>query len=151
MELAAKRASVRTTRTLAIWRAVTTMEPNAPSQKHSSFLQGHGVVYNSPREFCALYLKPSFSEVFIFKLQRRFFFPLTSISSSNCSTIAFQFPLPGTPLKQPSFRTFSKASLILHRDLQALPAFPLVQKTSSCFCHMVHFHYFHECIHPSED
>lgn len=77
---------------------------------HNSFLQGHGVVYNSPRNFCALYLKPIFSEVFIFKLQRRVFFPLIFISSSNCSTIAFQFPLPGTPLKQPSFRTHSKAS-----------------------------------------
>lgn len=132
MEVAAKTASIKTTRTLATW-GVFTREPNVPSQNHNSFLQGDGVVYNSPRNLCALYLKPSFSEVFIFKLQRSFFSPLTLISGSNCSTEAFQFPLPGTPLKQPSFRTRSKASLILHRDLEALPAFPVVQKTRSCF------------------
>lgn len=94
-----------------------------------------------------LSLKPSFPEVFLFKLQISFF-PLTSISSSNCSTIAFQFHPPGPPFKQPSLRTFSKVPLSLHRDLQALPALPLVQDICSCFCHVVHFYYFLNAVTP---
>lgn len=52
MEVAAKRSSVKTTRT----RCSHKRQQNIPSQKqkHSSFLQGHGVVYTSLRNFCAL-------------------------------------------------------------------------------------------------
>lgn len=107
-------------------------QPNIPSQKHSSFLQGHGVVYTSPRKFCALYLI-LISLKFSSSSSKGGFFPLSLHFQQQLLHNIFAVPPTRHSFETTNFRTCSKASLILHRGFRNTPSFPTGPKTKQLF------------------